>query len=595
MKTDKKFPMLSMKKNIRLFFRKHWFMFVWIMLGLFAVLVLILGVIGFSKNLEVVDKEKDYPLTTLLFMTVQLFFLKSGAQPEPVNWELETARWLSVVVSSGALIQGLLLGFRKQFQEWLCRFQKSHVIICGFGTEGQFIFKDLINQGNVVVVLDKNLNSEDILKIDHAGGYYLSRDAVLPESFDGIGINRCTKIFVTCGMDVVNIQVADSFYKAHASSKSIAGKKAVVYIQCRENRVFNVLMLDKSENQKISFQRFDSITNGVRSFTEMQPFDYLPISFDSIIHVNLIVAGFSNEADSFVIHLARLGAFANNLKPIVTLISPEAKKWEENILFRFPQLKNIIDLEIYEYESESITTRNLIAKLITDTSRMITILISNKIEEKTLSITMECKQISEGTKIPVLINLKSGFSLNDMFKSNPEQRIIPLCITELGCDTIQIIKEKLDEIAKIIHQNYLTGRKAQNKELYSTPSDRPWDELDDSYKQSNRDQADHLYIKIRALGLNIKEGLYKESLAEKIKTSIRNKNQLEILSKMEHCRWNANRWLEGYRYGPGDKNIILKTNCYIVPWEDLEEKVKQYDRDAVELMPKIISMHLEQD
>ena len=64
---------------------------------------------------------------------------------------------------------------------------------------------------------------------------------------------------------------------------------------------------------------------------------------------------------------------------------------------------------------------------------------------------------------------------------------------------------------------------------------------------------------------------------------------------MEHCRWNANRWLEGYRYGPGDKNIILKTNCYIVPWEDLEEKIKKYDRDAVELMPEIISMHLEQE
>jgi hypothetical protein len=582
-------PTLSLKKSTRLFFRKHWFLFIWIILGIFAVLVLILGVIGFSKNLAVVDKEKDYPLTTLLFMTVQLFFLKSGAQPEPVNWELETARWLSVAVSSGAVIQGLLLGFRKQFQEWLCRFQNRHVIICGFGTEGKFIFKDLINQGNVVIVLDKNLNHEEILKIDHAGGYYLLRDAVLHESFDGIGINRCAKIFITCGMDVVNIQVGDSFYKAHSTCNYPAQKKIDVYVQCRESRVFNVLMLDKFRNKKISFQRFDSITNGVRAFTEIQPFDYLPISFDSKIRVNLIVVGSSNEAESFIIHLARLGAFANNLKPIVTLASPEAKKWEENILFKFPQLKHIIDLEVYEYESESISTRNLIAKLINDNSRMITILISNKTEEKTLSITMECKQISEGTKIPVLINLRSGFSLNEMFKNNPEQRIIPLCITELGCDTVQIIKEKLDEIAKIIHLDYLATCKSQGKQLYDTPANRPWEELDDSYKQSNRDQADHLYVKTRVLGLKISE-----NLIDKIKNELTKENLIEILSKMEHYRWNANRWLEGYRYEPGRKNDILKTHPNLVPWEDLDEGTKDYDRSAVKLLPEILVKHFEQ-
>ena len=585
---------LSVKKKVRLFFRKHWFLFVWIILGLFAILVLILGVIGFSKNLAIVDKDKEYPITTLLFMTVQLFFLKSGAQPEPVNWELETARWLSVIVSSGALIQGLLLGFRKQFQEWLCRFQKGHAIVCGFGTKGKFIFKDLINQGYVVIVLDKNLLAEEILKIDHEGGYYLTRDTTLTESFDGVGINRCSKIFITCGMDVINIQVADALFKAYCSGNFSSTRKLNIYIHCRENRVFNVLMLCKPENKNISTQRFDSITNGVRAFTESQPFDYLPISHESGYRVNLLVLGCSEEADSFVIHLARLGHFANNLKPIVTLIAPNGKKWEENLLFKFPQLKNIIDLEIHEYEIESILSRNLITSLIAENSRIITILVSNNIEEKALAITMECKQISEGTKIPILINLRSGFSLNDMFKNNPERRIIPLCITELGCDTAQIIKEKLDEIAKIIQQDYLATRKAKGYKLYDTPANRPWDELDDSYKQSNRDQADHLHIKTKVLGFDLKQSLHLDNLTEKIQSELTKASLVEILSKMEHYRWNANRWLEGYRYAPGDKNDILKTHPNLVPYEDLDEGTKDYDRAAVKLIPKIISKHLEQ-
>ena len=578
---------LSLKKKIRLFFRKHWFLFVWVILGLFAILVLILGVVGFAKNLAIVDKDKEYPLTTLLFMTVQLFFMKSGAQPEPVNWELETARWLSVIVSSGALIQGLLLGFRKQFQEWLCRFQKGHCIVCGFGTKGEFIFKDLINQGYVVIVLDKNLQPDEILKIDHAGGYYLTRDLLLPESFEGIGINKCSKIFVTCGMDVANIQVADALFKAHCSEKYSSPRKLNVYIHCRENRVFEVLLLNKSENPNVLFQRFDSITNGARAFTEIQPFDYLPIAHDSKVRVNLLVLGHSGESDSFVIHLARLGHFANNLKPVITFIAPDGKKWEENLLFKFPQLKNIVDLEVYEYESESILSRNLISELITDDSRMITILVSNKNEEKTLAIAMECKQLTEGTKIPVLINISSGFGLNAMFNNKPEQRIFPLRIVELGCETAQIIMKKLDDLAKTIHQNYITTQTKSSDPI------KTWEEFDENYKQTNRDQADHMFIKTRALGINLNDAFNKEEFIKKVHFELAKENQIEILSRMEHCRWNANRWLEGYKYGPGKKNDTLKTHPYLVAWEDLSESIKDYDRNAVKLIPKIISMYLE--
>ena len=109
----------------RLWIRKHWITLVWSLLGVCALFSIILGVIGFRKNLLEVDKGIEYPVTSLIYMTIQLFFMKSGAQPDPLNWELETARWLSLAVSSTTIVQGFLITFRKQFQEFLCKFKKS--------------------------------------------------------------------------------------------------------------------------------------------------------------------------------------------------------------------------------------------------------------------------------------------------------------------------------------------------------------------------------------------------------------------------------------------------------------------------------------
>ena len=135
--------------------------------------------------------------------------MKSGAQPDPLNWELETARWLSLAVSSTTIVQGFLITFRKQFQEFLCKFKNNHFIICGFGVKGKLLFDDLVSQGNVVIVIDKNLAKEDIVKIDYEGAYYLLRDNYAPSTFLGISLSKARGIFITSGEDIDNIQIAE--------------------------------------------------------------------------------------------------------------------------------------------------------------------------------------------------------------------------------------------------------------------------------------------------------------------------------------------------------------------------------------------------
>jgi hypothetical protein len=98
----------------------------------------------------------------------------------------------------------------------------------------------------------------------------------------------------------------------------------------------------------------------------------------------------------------------------------------------------------------------------------------------------------------------------------------------------------------------------------------PWEELDEDFKDSNRHQADHRPIKARALGALLAAAGVRAPTAEHI----------EILARMEHRRWSAERILDGWRYAPGPKNVELKTNPTLVPWEQLPEKFKERDREV---------------
>lgn len=49
---------------------------------------------------------------------------------------------------------------------------------------------------------------------------------------------------------------------------------------------------------------------------------------------------------------------------------------------------------------------------------------------------------------------------------------------------------------------------------------------------------------------------------------------------MEHDRWCEDKIIKGWIYGP-EPDFELKTSPYLVPWEELSEGVKDYDRNTV--------------
>ncbi len=144
-------------------------------------------------------------------------------------------------------------------------------------------------------------------------------------------------------------------------------------------------------------------------------------------------------------------------------------------------------------------------------------------------------------------------------------------------------------IASSIHATYVE-RKAGGKKSGKSQLDNAlqnWEDLPEGYKESNREQADHIAVKLRVAGLWFRKripGYSSDSLAGR-----RLDELLEALAQSEHDRWVAEKRRTGWAPAAGiDRKYrndqLLLHNC-LFPWSDLTEDLRNLDRDTVQKIP----------
>lgn len=100
-----------------------------------------------------------------------------------------------------------------------------------------------------------------------------------------------------------------------------------------------------------------------------------------------------------------------------------------------------------------------------------------------------------------------------------------------------------------------------------------WEELDEAMKDANRWPADHLSIKLRTIGFDGSDMTALELASKQPKI-------LADLSEIEHRRWMAERFMDGWRYGPQRDNS-RKIHHLLIPYDQLSDEEKQKDKDMI--------------
>jgi ppGpp synthetase/RelA/SpoT-type nucleotidyltranferase len=135
-----------------------------------------------------------------------------------------------------------------------------------------------------------------------------------------------------------------------------------------------------------------------------------------------------------------------------------------------------------------------------------------------------------------------------------------------------------EEMAKSFHARYVKGSASRLPKNM-----QPWPKLDKTFQRANLEQAQYSVEILEAAGFAVRKAPGAPTLFAEF-----TEDDVERMAELEHGRWNVERLRDGWRFGkPRDDSRKLH-DC-LVPWNELPEEIKRYDRDAVRAFPEILA------
>jgi class 3 adenylate cyclase/tetratricopeptide (TPR) repeat protein len=140
----------------------------------------------------------------------------------------------------------------------------------------------------------------------------------------------------------------------------------------------------------------------------------------------------------------------------------------------------------------------------------------------------------------------------------------------------------VESLAKAAHEDYCEQSRSRGETPTTSGSMRPWDQLSEDLRDSNRAQVADIPNKLKMLGLELVAGRGVPAIEIAITDA-----QVEDLAIREHERWMAERARSGWTYGPIRDNA-RKRHPLMVEWDRLSETEKDKDRDTIRNLPRLI-------
>jgi hypothetical protein len=145
---------------------------------------------------------------------------------------------------------------------------------------------------------------------------------------------------------------------------------------------------------------------------------------------------------------------------------------------------------------------------------------------------------------------------------------------------VDVQHESVDPIARAIHERWRQEAIAKGE---TAPT---WQDLDESRKNSSRDQASHIPVHLAKIGCAIVPLRGRETTDFTFTDS-----EIELLAAAEHDRWNHERLADGWTLAE-KKNVERKETPYLLAWKQLKERypdIAELDAVLIRAMPAILA------
>lgn len=575
--------------------------------------------------------NREFRFVTFVFIAAVVLYLGSctpGAwlfvnevvsHPSHLREFVDSLTWTTVMrelailaftVSTGsAIIIAYMRIFNARWDDLQAMyFLKNHTIICGMSTRGKIMAQSIIAKHGQVVIIDIAEKHEDAAENRGKGVFVLHGDATLVDRLRDAGLFRAKSIVCLTDKDETNVMILETVRRAmdsreakKAGSLASMHEKITCYCHIADqnlSRYMQELPSLRASNPYVLYRIFNiqSITAAEllrkhpldRFFSEKQPKpEYRATLIGSREFATALAYEMAQQC-----HYPTHGSDNDPPVPVLTIVNKDAKDIVKSIEDECPQIIKYVQLEERSIAPKQVSTLDELVQALPDIG---CIYVALDDEISTLAIAsrvqriVKRKQFSHLTVIAITPPKTVRLSLRQWQDANA----VPVIEAYESATLDVALDGARDRMARDVHELYIQNQIAEGAmHTPPRPAQRPWGDLDDFLRESNRQQIAHMAIKLRVLKLGIKEGpeaLGRSSEVGSLVTVRDDNPKLDILAAMEHQRWMAFHFVRGWQQaGVGQsRDDSIRVHEYLIPFKDLPKQIADYDRDAVKNMKSI--------
>jgi hypothetical protein len=594
-------------RNFRKRIQSAWDASRWPIIGLAWLMTLILGTLGFqqyySNDITKPQRPEDIPaITTLVYLSLQLFTLESGPKTGPLPLSLEIARWLAPLLAAYTAIAAITVIFAEQFQMLWLRMTRNHVVICGLGRRGYLLAMSFREKDFRVVVIEKDKENDLLDACREEGIPVLIGDASHPEMLERAGVSRARFLVAVNGEDAANAEIALRGMETrqnkmnHKRTGDLASAPLTCLVHITEPRLCDLLHEHEvsGENAKAVRLEFFSVYDmGARAILEQYP--PFPSRIEgSLISPHILLIGLGSMGRSLLVRAARQwrerlqqaraeGVMSRDtdLPLIISVIDRHAPEKVNLLELRFPRLSKVCQVRALQMDIESPDFQKgdfLADKAGKCNLSVVYVCVDNVALSLTAGLTLY--QHLRGRGVPIVMRTAHEASIASLLKgaepivSSSQAGIRELNafgLLERTCRPELVLGGTHEILARSLHADYLRSQANQGVSVETNPFLVPWEHLSESRKEKNRRQADRLLQ-------NLKENGYLIQMLTDWDAEVNpfTPDEIERMAQREHQLWLSE--MKSFKWKLGPRDEIRRTNPHLVPWQDLPREIQDRNR-----------------
>jgi voltage-gated potassium channel Kch len=575
--------------------------------------------------------------------TVQLFTGGTPAVPGaetprdfPV-W-LRLAQVLAPLVTAGAVLRIGLEVLTEQRAAWRIGRLSGHTVICGHGDTARAFARSERDADRPVVLVDPAAGTDGVdADLRRMGVELKAADPLDRHVLETVGVHNAGRLIVAPENDNRTLDIAGRAASVCADLRGGDADTALpANLEISSRRLWHPL----SRFQGLAPARTRSDAPGApRHVMDPLPFNMAALAAREVIwrerleahallrdqdRAHIVLIGYDDFTEALIGYLPPALVHPALAPPVISVLTADPGMAEARLAQSFPELVQtpdsgakpaevrdmerrlgpVADVRVFPFRADLDRLNGTLMADIAGHAPVTAVFVSQDHDAdslRTAMIVQNRMRQENQWHAPVNVRLSRCQGMEDFLTGSGRAKRFGHVIQPFGVEDrlcrIAVLEGRMDILARRIHHDYMASRRdpeAPPDPNLSRRARAEWSALGETFRDSNRRAADHIFAKLTTAGCHVPEipvTLVHEDADAALPVppgfTLLPRDTAgtgaECLAESEHLSWNAGRRLDGWRYDRArDDDRQWQPN--LVPFRDLKDRTKQFDRNQVALL-----------